>query len=142
MSAYGKGQGPFTYGKGNAPLKGCIVLLLILNNMHKTATDRRWASLHSKTPPAKKPAPLTTLSNSSPTSIGGASPWWMYPDSKQSRAKSPHLSFCSEPFGLEQRTLGIALVPQGTKQFIAINGERACWADRPRQNNNNNNSVQ
>ena len=35
----------------------------------------------------------------------------------------PHLSFCSEPFGLEQRTLGIASVPQGTKQFIAINGE-------------------
>ena len=23
------------------------------------------------------------------TSIGGASPWWMYPDSKQGRAKSP-----------------------------------------------------
>ena len=40
----------------------------------------------------------------------------------------PHLSFCSEPFGLEQRTLGIASVPQGTKQFIALNGERACSA--------------
>ena len=40
----------------------------------------------------------------------------------------PHLSFYSEPFGLEQRTLGIASVPQGTKQFIAINGERTCSA--------------
>ena len=32
---------PGTYCKGNAPLKGCIVLLLILNSMHNTATDRR-----------------------------------------------------------------------------------------------------
>ena len=40
----------------------------------------------------------------------------------------PHLSFCSAPFGLEQRTLGIASVPQGTKQFIALDGERACSA--------------
>ena len=40
----------------------------------------------------------------------------------------PGLSFCSEPFGLEQRNLGIASVPQGTKQFIALNGERACSA--------------
>ena len=39
-----------TYGKGNAPLKGCIGLLLILNSMHKSATDRRWARLQSKTP--------------------------------------------------------------------------------------------
>ena len=40
----------------------------------------------------------------------------------------PYLSFCSEPFHLEQCTLGIALVPQGTKQFIALNGEQACSA--------------
>ena len=53
-----------TYGKGNAPLKGCIGLLLILNSMHNSATDRRWARLHSKTPPAPKPALLTTLSSS------------------------------------------------------------------------------
>ena len=63
--------------------------------------------------------------------VGGASPWWTYPDSKRSRAKSPPpLSFCSEPFGLERRTLGIASVPQGTMQFIALNGERACSARR------------
>ena len=31
----------------------CIRLLLILKSMHKTATDRRWTRLHSKTPPAK-----------------------------------------------------------------------------------------
>ena len=46
------------------------------------------------------------------------------------RPNRPHLSFCSEPFGLEQCTLGIASVPQGTKQFIALNGERACSARR------------
>ena len=36
----------------------------------------------------------------------------------------------------EQRTLGIASVPQGTKQFIALNGERACsarWAEAIQQ---------
>ena len=54
-----------TYGKGNAPLKECIGLLLILNNMHKSARDRRWARWHSKTPSAKKTALLTTLFNSS-----------------------------------------------------------------------------
>ena len=53
-----------TYGKGNAPLKGCIWLLLILNSMHNSATDRRWTRLQSKTPPARKPALLTTLSSS------------------------------------------------------------------------------
>ena len=53
-----------TYGKGNAPLIGCIGLLLILNSMHNSATDRRWARLHSKTPPAKKTALLTTLFSS------------------------------------------------------------------------------
>ena len=53
-----------THGKGNAPHKGCIRLLLILNSMHNSATDRRWARLHSKTPPARKPARLTTLSSS------------------------------------------------------------------------------
>ena len=41
--------------------------------------------------------------------------------------KRPHLS-CSEPCGMEQLTLGIASVPQGTKQFIGLNGERACLA--------------
>ena len=39
-----------------------------------------------------------------------------------------HLSFCSDPYGLEQRTLGIASVPQGTNKFITLNGERACSA--------------
>ena len=53
-----------TYGKGNAPLKGWIGLLLILNSMHNTATDRQCAKLHWKTQPAKKPTPLTTLSSS------------------------------------------------------------------------------
>ena len=42
-----------TYGKGNVPLKGCIGLLLILNSKHNSATDRRWARLQFKTPPAK-----------------------------------------------------------------------------------------
>ena len=40
----------------------------------------------------------------------------------------PHLSFCSAPFSLEQRPLGIALAPQGTKQFVALNGDRTCSA--------------
>ena len=53
-----------TCGKGNAPLKGCIGLLLILYSMPNTATDRRWARLHSKTPTAIKTALLTTLSSS------------------------------------------------------------------------------
>ena len=53
-----------TYGKGNEPLKGCIGLLLILNSMNNSATDRRWARLQSKTPPARKPALLTTPSRS------------------------------------------------------------------------------
>ena len=53
-----------TPGNGNAPLKGCIGLLLILNKMHNSATDRRLARLHSKTPPARKPALPTTLSSS------------------------------------------------------------------------------
>ena len=53
-----------TYSKGNAPLKGCIGLLLILNSMHNSATDRRWARLHSKTPPARKSALLTNVSSS------------------------------------------------------------------------------
>ena len=53
-----------TYDKGNAPLKGCIRLLLILNNKLNTATDRQWARLQSKTPPARKRALLTTLSSS------------------------------------------------------------------------------
>ena len=50
-----------TYGKGKAPLKGCIGLLLILNIMHNSAKDRRWARWQSKTPPARKSALLTTL---------------------------------------------------------------------------------
>ena len=45
-----------TYGKGNGPLKRCIVLLLILNSMHNSATDRRWEKLPSKIPLARKPA--------------------------------------------------------------------------------------
>ena len=49
----------------------------------------------------------------------------------------PHLSFCSEQFGLEQRTLGIASVRQGTKQFIALNGSGPARPDRLRQDNNN-----
>ena len=53
-----------TYSKGNALLKGCFGLLLILNCMHNSATDRRWARLHYKTPPARKPALPTTLSSS------------------------------------------------------------------------------
>ena len=36
----------------------------ILNSMHNAATDHRSRRLHSKTPPAKKLAPLTTLSSS------------------------------------------------------------------------------
>ena len=46
----------------------------------------------------------------------------------------PHLSFCSEPFGLEQRTLGIASVPQGTKEFVILNGEWACSARQAETN--------
>ena len=53
-----------TYGEGNSPLKGYIGLLLILNSIHNSATDRRWARLRAKTPPARKPALLTTLSSS------------------------------------------------------------------------------
>ena len=53
-----------TCGKGNAPVNGCIGLLLILNSIHNSATDRRWARLRSKTLPARKPALLTTLSSS------------------------------------------------------------------------------
>ena len=53
-----------TYGHGNAPLKGCILLLLILNSIHNSAADRRWAGFQSKTPLAGKPALLTTLSRS------------------------------------------------------------------------------
>ena len=60
--------------------------------------------------------------------IGGASPWWMYPDSWRSRANLPHLSFCSDPLGLEQRTLEIASVPQGMQRFIYLDWERACSA--------------
>ena len=52
-----------TYYKGNALLRRCIGLLLV-NSMHNSSTDRRWARLHSKTPPARKPALLTTLSSS------------------------------------------------------------------------------
>ena len=48
------------------------------------------------------------------------SPNWVGPN-------LPHLS-CSDPFGLEQRTLGIASVVQGTRQFIALNEKRACSA--------------
>ena len=46
--------------KGNAPLRGCIRFLLILNNIHNIATYRWWARLHSKTPVAKKSEFLTT----------------------------------------------------------------------------------
>ena len=53
-----------TYGNSNAPLKGSIWLLLILNSMHNSATDRRWVRLQSKTPPARKSALLTTQSSS------------------------------------------------------------------------------
>ena len=52
-----------TYGKDNAPLRGCILLLLILNSLHNTATDRRWARFHFNTSPAKTPALLTILSS-------------------------------------------------------------------------------
>ena len=52
------------YGKDSAPLEGCIGLLLILNSMQNSATDRRWARFHSKTPWAKKTAHLTSLSSS------------------------------------------------------------------------------
>ena len=38
------------------------------------------------------------------------------------------LYFCSKPFGQQQRTLRIALIPQGMKQFIALDGEQACSA--------------
>ena len=41
----------------------CIRLLFLLNSMRNSATDRRWARLQSKTPPARKPALLTTLSS-------------------------------------------------------------------------------
>ena len=63
-SAYqqSKNQSTTSNGEGNAPLKGCIGLLLILNSMHNSASDRRWARFHSKTLPARKPALLTTLS--------------------------------------------------------------------------------
>ena len=49
--------------------RGCIGLHVILNSMHNSATDRTLkhhskTRLHSKTPPARKPAILTTLSSS------------------------------------------------------------------------------
>ena len=50
-----------TYGKGNALLKGCIGLLLILYSRYNSVTIQRWAGLHSKTPSARKPALLTSL---------------------------------------------------------------------------------
>ena len=40
------------------------MLLLILNIIQNTATDRRWARLHSNTPPAIKTELLSTLSSS------------------------------------------------------------------------------
>ena len=50
-----------TYSRGNVPVRGCIGLLLILNSKHNTATDHRWARLHSKTLPAKKTALLQVV---------------------------------------------------------------------------------
>ena len=50
-------------------------------------------------------------------SIGGASSRWMYPTLKPAGGRvgpnHPHLSFCTEPCGLEQCTLGLASVPWG-----------------------------
>ena len=37
-----------THNKGNAPLRGWILLLLILNSIHNMATDCHWARSHSK----------------------------------------------------------------------------------------------
>ena len=37
-----------TYGQCNAPLRGCVGLLLIFNSMHNTARDLRWQRLHLK----------------------------------------------------------------------------------------------
>ena len=48
----------------DAPLGRCSGLLLILNSMHNAATDRSWARLRSKTPPAKKTLLLIILSSS------------------------------------------------------------------------------
>ena len=48
-------------GAGSVPQIGCVYgSLLILYSIHKTATDRRQKRLHSSTPTAMKPAPLTT----------------------------------------------------------------------------------
>ena len=58
-------HGAGIYGNGNAPLWVFIGLLLILNIMHNSATDRRWARLHSNTPPAKKKSPITLSNNNS-----------------------------------------------------------------------------
>ena len=49
---------------GNATRKGCIWLLSIVNSMHNSAKDRRWALFHSKIPTAEKTAFLTSLSSS------------------------------------------------------------------------------
>ena len=46
----------WTKDKFNAILRGCIEVLWILNSIHSTATDRRWAKFNSKTPPDEKTA--------------------------------------------------------------------------------------
>ena len=42
-----------TYGKGNAPLRGWIGLLLILKSMHNAVTDQQSARLCCESPPVK-----------------------------------------------------------------------------------------
>ena len=49
-------------GPGRAQQRGSIGLHLILHSIHNTATDRRWAVLHSNTSPVKKLAPMTMRS--------------------------------------------------------------------------------
>ena len=68
-----------TYGKHDAPLKGCIGLILILSIMHYPATDGRLARLHSKTPPAKKLATLTTLYSCGRESAAEHNYHWVIP---------------------------------------------------------------
>ena len=75
------------------------------------------------------------------TSIGGHLSVVDAPWSRWNWAELPHLFFCSEPFILEQRTLGIALVPQGTKQLISLMGSWPAQPDRSRQSNNNNTTL-
>ena len=70
---------------------------------------------------------------------GGASPWWMYPDSKQSRAKSPPpllLLPAIQP-GAAHPAWGLLLYPREPSNLLPLMGFGPARPDRTIQNNNN-----